>query len=122
MTAEVRTYELVLMLDPGLGEADRDKLAQEARGLIEKGGSVEEERKWGLRSLAYEIRRCTEADYRWYRFKATPDVLEGLDHNLKIADGLLRFRVFKIDPDAPVVVPPASGSPAPPAPAAPAPS
>jgi len=116
------------MLDPGLGEADRDKLAQEARGLIEQGGSVEEERKWGLRSLAYEIQRRTEADYRWYRFKATPDVLERIDHNLKIADGLLRFRVFKVNPEAPVVVPPSSGSPppsgtgtpAPPAAAAPA--
>ena len=57
--------------------------------------------------MAYEINRRTEADYRWMRFEATSDLLDTLDHNLKIADGVLRFRIFKVDPEAPVIVPPA---------------
>src|SRR5262249_38819605 len=35
------------------------------------------------------------------------EILDSLDHNLKIADGVLRFRIFKVDPSAPVIVPPA---------------
>jgi small subunit ribosomal protein S6 len=109
-----REYELVLMLDPGLEDAARDKLAQEARAQIEAGGSLKRENAWGLRKLAYEIRQRTEADYRWFRFQAPRELLGRLDHSLKIADGVLRFRIFKADPDSAVVeAPTAGGTPAP---------
>jgi small subunit ribosomal protein S6 len=105
--AAPREYELVLMLDPQLDAPARDALAQDARGQIEAKGSLKHENTWGLRKMAYEINHRTEADYRWMRFEAPSDLLDSLDHNLKIADGVLRFRIFKVDADAPVVVPPA---------------
>jgi small subunit ribosomal protein S6 len=105
--AAPREYELVLMLDPKLEGPARDALAEDARGQIEAKGSVKHENTWGLRKMAYEINHRTEADYRWMRFEAPSELLDSLDHNLKIADGVLRFRIFKVDPGAPVVVPPA---------------
>jgi small subunit ribosomal protein S6 len=101
------------MLDPGRDAPARDSLAQEAKGMIESGGTLKHENNWGLRKMAYEINRSNEADYRWFRFEAPTGLLEQLDHNLKIADGVLRFRVFKVDPEAPVMVPPAVVAPAP---------
>lgn len=95
------------MLDPGPDEAGRDALAQDVRGRIEKAGTLKHENKWGLRKMAYEIAQRNEADYRWFRFEASNPLLEELNHNLKIADGVLRFRIFKVDADAPVMVPPA---------------
>jgi small subunit ribosomal protein S6 len=106
--AAPREYELVLMLDPKLDAPARDALAQDARGQIEAKGSLKHENTWGLRKMAYEINHRTEADYRWMRFEAPSDLLDSLDHNLKIADGVLRFRIFKVDPGAPVIVPPAA--------------
>jgi small subunit ribosomal protein S6 len=111
--ASAREYELVLMLDPGRDAPARDALAQEARAQIEAGGTLKHENDWGLRKMAYEIARRNEADYRWFRFEAPTELLEQLDHNLKIADGVLRFRVFKVDPEAPVMVPPSVAAPAP---------
>jgi small subunit ribosomal protein S6 len=110
--AAPREYELVLMLDPQLDAPARDGLAGEAKKQIEAGGALKHENSWGLRKMAYEINRRTEADYRWFRFEASSDLLDSLDHNLKIADGVLRFRIFKVDPEAPVVMPPAVGAPA----------
>ena len=101
------------MLDPGQDAPARDAVANEARSQIEAGGTLKHENVWGLRKMAYEINRCTEADYRWFRFEAPTELLEQLDHNLKIADGVLRFRVFKVDADTPVVVPPATSAPGP---------
>ncbi len=98
------------MLDPQLDAPARDGLAQEARGQIEAAGSLKHENSWGLRKMAYEINRRTEADYRWLRFEAPSELLDSLDHNLKIADGVLRFRIFKVDPSAPVIVPPAASA------------
>jgi small subunit ribosomal protein S6 len=113
MAAEPREYELVLMIDPGLEDAARDKLADEVRKTVDKEGELRHEDSWGVRKLAYEIRQRTEADYRWLRFQASPQLLDQLDHSLKIADGVLRFRIFRVDPRSPVIAPPASGSPAP---------
>src|SRR3954451_2046643 len=100
------------MLDPGPDEAGRDALAQDVRGQIEGKGTLKHENKWGLRKMAYEIAQRNEADYRWFRFEAPSELLDDLNHNLKIADGVLRFRIFKVDADAPVMVPPAGAAPA----------
>src|SRR6187549_3252496 len=99
----MREYELVLMLDPGQDAPARDAVAQEAKGQIEASGTLKHENVWGLRKLAYEIKQRNEADYRWFRFEAPTELLEQLDHNLKIADGVLRFRIFKVDADTPVM-------------------
>lgn len=91
------------MLDPALAEADRDRLATEARSLMEQGGSILNEDSWGVRKMAYPIDHKDESDYRWYRFEAGDGVLTALDHNLKITDGVVRFRIFEVEPDTPVL-------------------
>jgi small subunit ribosomal protein S6 len=111
--AAPREYELVLMLDPELDAPARDALVQQSRGQIEATGSLKGENDWGLRKMAYEINRRTEADYRWFRFEAPSDLLDTLDHELKIADGVLRFRIFKVDPSTPTIVPPVGAAPGP---------
>jgi small subunit ribosomal protein S6 len=99
-------YELILMLDPQIGDEQRQKLAADAKGRLEAAGTVNHESTWGLRKMAYEIEQRSEADYRYYRFRGDKVLLDDLDHALKIADGVLRFRIFKVDPEAPVMVPP----------------
>jgi small subunit ribosomal protein S6 len=99
-------YELVLMLDPETPDERRDQIAADARQRIEGKGELKAERAWGMRKLAYEIRQRTEADYRFFRFETDSPLLDELNHNLKITDGVLRFRIFKVDPRAPVVEPP----------------
>ncbi len=101
------------MLDPGPDEGGRDALAQDVKARIEGKGTLKHENKWGLRKMAYEIAQRNEADYRWFRFEGPTELLDELNHNLKIADGVLRFRIFKVDPDSPVMVPPAVAAPAP---------
>jgi small subunit ribosomal protein S6 len=107
-----RHYELVLMLDPEAADDARERVASDVREQIEGAGTLDRADTWGMRKLAYEIRQRNEADYRYYRFQADPPLLERLDHSLKIADGVLRFRVFKVDPDAPTNPPPATERPA----------
>ena len=95
------------MLDPEVPEDRREEIAGAARSRIESGGTLKHDSSWGMRKLAYEIRQRTEADYRFFRFETGGDVLDDLNHNLRIADGVLRFRIFKVDPRSPAIVPPA---------------
>jgi small subunit ribosomal protein S6 len=106
-----RDYELVLMLDPDAPDGRRDELAGETRKRIESGGELKQADTWGTRKLAFEIRQRTEADYRFYRFEADKDLLEQLDHSLKITDGVLRFRIFKVDSGTPTMAPPPTAQP-----------
>jgi small subunit ribosomal protein S6 len=101
-----KQYELVLMLDPDVPDERRDEIAAQTRQRIEAGGTLKHDASWGMRGLAYEIRQRTEADYRLFRFEGESGVLDELNHNLRIADGVLRFRIFKVDPDSPTIVPP----------------
>jgi small subunit ribosomal protein S6 len=100
------------MLDPEAPDGRRDEVAGETQRRIESGGALKSADTWGTRKLAYEIRRRTEADYRFYRFEAGSDLLEQLDHTLKITDGVLRFRIFKVDAATPAIAPPPTAQPA----------
>jgi small subunit ribosomal protein S6 len=101
-----RNYELVLMLDPEAADEAREKVAGDVRQAIEGSGTLDRADVWGMRKMAYEIKQRNEADYRFYRFQGEPELLERLDHSLKITDGVLRFRIFKVDPEAPANPPP----------------
>ena len=94
------------MLDPDVPDERRDQIADETRKRIESGGNLTHDNAWGMRKMAYEIRQRTEADYRLFRFEGESGVLDDLNHNLRIADGVLRFRIFKVDPGSPTIVPP----------------
>ncbi len=100
-------YELILMLDPEVPDERREEIATNAQSRIESEGSLRHSDGWGTRKLAYEIERRNEADYRFYRFEAEPALLDGLDHTLKITDGILRYLLYKVDPRAPLIEPPA---------------
>ena len=103
------------MLDPDIPDERREQIAAEARARIESGGSLKQDTAWGMRKLAYEIEQRTEADYRYFRFDTDGGLLDDLNHNLRIADGVLRFRIFKVDPRSPAIAPPAAMSAATPA-------
>ena len=107
-----RHYELVLMIDPEVADDERERLADDVRKAIESEGTLDRADNWGMRKMAFEIRQRNEADYRYYRFQAETGLLQRLDHNLKIHDGALRFRIFRVDPDAPTNPPPAAERPA----------
>jgi small subunit ribosomal protein S6 len=100
-------YELVLMLDPEVPDERREEIAVSARRRIEEGATLKQERTWGTRKMQYEIEQRNEADYRFFRFENGKGVLDDLNHNLRITDGVLRFRIYKVDPRAPVIDPPA---------------
>jgi small subunit ribosomal protein S6 len=109
LSEAARQYELVLMLDLAVEEEGREKIVSDTRSSIEAAGTLLHEDNWGVREMAYEINHKSESEYRWLRFEAPTPLLDDLDHNLKIADGVMRFRIFRVDPSDPVLpAPPAT--------------
>lgn len=94
------------MLDPQTADEQRDKVASEAKAKLEAAGEIKHEASWGMRKMAYEIDKRGDADYRVWRFSGTDALLDDLNHSLKITDGVLRHRIFKVPADSPDIVPP----------------
>ena len=101
MTAESPTYDLTLLLDPEIEEARRDKIVADLEALIDQHAEMVGRHDWGTRKTAFDVRKRADVDYRLIQFRATPPLLESLDHALKITDGVLRFRIVKLRPGTP---------------------
>ena len=83
-------YELMVIIDPNLGEEGVAATAEKFKGLIESGGTMEEVEEMGKRKLAYEINYIAEGVYYLMKFTAAPDFPRELDRVLGITDGILR--------------------------------
>jgi small subunit ribosomal protein S6 len=102
MTLPAPTYDLVLLLDPEAEETTRAKLLADTRAAIEAQGEFLRHDEWGNRTLTYPIDRKAVAEYHLLQFHAgTPELLSTLDRSLRIADGILRFRLIKLKPGVP---------------------
>lgn len=102
MSATKPTYDLVLLLDPQAEPGARAKIIDDARAAISADGEITNDTGWGDRSLAYPINHKKDAEYHLLQFHArTPELLRGLDRTLRITDGVLRFRIVKLEPGTP---------------------
>jgi small subunit ribosomal protein S6 len=102
MAAEAPLYDLMLLLSAAAPEEQRAKILADVESTITKAdGSIERNDDWGQRPLAYRIRHQPDADYHLLQFKAPPTLIETLSHDLRITDGVVRFRVIKNLPGTP---------------------
>ncbi len=96
------TYDLVMLLDPRTEEDVRAKILTDTRQTIGDRGEVVRDDDWGDRALSYPIDRHKDAEYHLLQFKAgTPELLSELNRTLRITDGVLRFRIVKLEPGTP---------------------
>jgi len=102
MTLPAPTYDLVLLLDPQVEEQVRAKILADMRDAIAAAGELVGDDDWGDRALAYPIERKTDAEYHLLQFHAGKvELLSELDRTLRITDGVMRFRIVKLEPGTP---------------------
>ncbi len=88
----MQRYETLIVLHPDLPEAQVRETIDRAKRLIEEaGGQVHAMQEWGMRELAYPIRKLTRGYYVLAEYNTTADVVRELERTLKIADEILRF-------------------------------
>ena len=101
MAAPPPIYDLVVMLDTTAPDDQRAKILADAEAMITNGGSVVSKHDWGPRTMAYEIRHKTDAEYHLIQFHGSAQLLEALQRTLRITDGVVRFRIIKLEPGTP---------------------
>jgi small subunit ribosomal protein S6 len=119
MAAPAPLYDLMLLLDTSAPEEQRKKVLSDVESMVSSTGEIVGTQDWGTRALAYEIDHRTDAEYHLLQFHGPAALLASLQRTLRIADGVVRFRIIKLAPGtpAPTELPRAEAPSAPPAPA-----
>jgi small subunit ribosomal protein S6 len=99
MPNETTVYDLILLLSTEAPEETRAKILADLESAIQRGGgSIVGRSDWGTRNLTFRIQRQGEAGFHLLQITGPPDMLDDLGHNLRITDGVLRFRIIKAVP------------------------
>ena len=83
-------YEVMFIIDPALEDEKKDAAVERVKSVIASEGEVEKVDVWGLRKLAYPIRKKNEGYYVVIEFKAELILPAELDRRLKISDDFMR--------------------------------
>lgn len=89
-----RAYEVALVLNPELTDAELERLQHSIKTLITKhDGEVAEEDVWGRKQTAYKLSGHAEAFYTFYTVNLDPAKVYPLDQALKLTEGVLRHLI-----------------------------
>jgi small subunit ribosomal protein S6 len=92
-------YETVVIFHPDLGEAGTKEIVQRVRTILESGkATISKVDEWGLRELAYPIKKERRGSYVVYEYSAEPAAVWEAERQLRLNDQVLRFlSVRRID-------------------------
>jgi small subunit ribosomal protein S6 len=96
----------MIVLRTDLQEAGVKEQTERIRKLLEtQGATVGGIHEWGLRELAYAIRKERRGYYVLVEYMAAAAAVAELERNLKLSDFVLRFISIRQDQDTPPAVP-----------------
>lgn len=97
-------YETLVLMSPELTEETRKEILGNLSGVIERdGGKIGLVDDWGVRTLAYPVRKLTRGHYVRLDYTAPGAAVAELERNIRITDGLFKFVTVRLDeaPEAP---------------------
>jgi small subunit ribosomal protein S6 len=91
-------YEHMLIARQDISAQAVDALATHLKTIIEtEGGKVEKQEYWGLRTLAYRIKKNRKGHYVLLNLNAPANAISELERQLKINEDVLRFITVRVD-------------------------
>lgn len=91
-------YENVFIARQDLSTAQVDALADQFTAIIkEKGGDVKKRESWGLRNLAFRIRKNRKGHYVLMNVDAPPAAIQEVERNMRLNEDVIRFLTIKVD-------------------------
>ena len=97
----IKQYETVFIATPVLSDAQMKEAVAKYTGFIkENGGEIVYEEDWGLRQLAYPIKKRTSGFYYLIEFKADTQLIDKLETQYRRDERIIRFLTFAMDKHA----------------------
>lgn len=97
----MRKFETLLLLSPESAAEAREALLSALTGVVEREkGQMTSVDHWGMRDLAYPVRKQMRGYYVRLEYLAPGNVVAELERNIRISDGVFKFITVKLADEA----------------------
>ena len=94
----MQTYESIVLVRSQLSDAEiGDVLEKMKKVLLQGGGEILGEERWGRRKFTHPVKKQREGFYLYLRYKSNPGALNQLDYHFKVSDSILRSVTVRSD-------------------------
>jgi small subunit ribosomal protein S6 len=91
-------YEHVFMARQDVTPQQVEAMIDQYRGVIEQnGGSVAKTEQWGVKSLAYRIKKNRKAHFAMFNLDAPPAAVAEMERQMRINEDVLRFITVRVE-------------------------
>ena len=91
-------YETVLIARQDVSAAQVETIADMAQEILtEAGGSIARREYWGLRALAYRIKKNRKGHYVMFNLETGPEALKEYERIMGLNEDVLRFMNIRIE-------------------------
>ena len=91
-------YEHVFLARQDISSQQVEALVDTFKGVIENnGGKVEKVEGWGLKTLAYRIKKNRKAHFTLLNLDAPPAAVKEMERQMGINEDILRFMTIKVE-------------------------
>ena len=92
----MRRYETIFILRPNVGEEEINKVIESTSQIIlDEKGSIIELNKWGMKKLAYLIKKESLGYYIYCDFAGTPAAVAEIERKFRIDDSVMKYMTIK---------------------------
>ena len=91
-------YESVYIARPDISATQVEALTADWTKILEEnGGKVTKDEYWGLKSLAYRIKKNRKGHYSLMNIDAPAAALAELERNMRLNEDVLRYMSIRVD-------------------------
>ena len=91
-------YEHVFLARQDVTTQQVETMVETYKGVIEaNGGKVEKIEMWGVKSLAYRIKKNRKAHFTLLNVDAPPAALAEMERQMQISEDVLRFMTVRVE-------------------------
>ncbi|MBI1216131.1 MAG: 30S ribosomal protein S6 [Alphaproteobacteria bacterium] len=91
-------YETVFIARQDVSAKQVEDLANAFAKIVnDNGGDVKNTESWGLRNLAYKIKKNRKGHYTLFHMDAPPAAVVEMERNMKLNEDVLRYMTVRID-------------------------
>ncbi len=91
-------YECVLMARNDVTQQQVEAIADHIGGQLEAdGGAVRKREYWGLRALAYRVKKNRKGHYILLGLEAKPSFITEMERQLRLNEDVLRFQTLRVE-------------------------
>jgi small subunit ribosomal protein S6 len=91
-------YENVFIARQDVSAAQVETLAESFAGIVaQAGGKVTKREYWGLRNLAYRVKKNRKGHYMLFNLDAPPAAVNELERNMRINEDVLRYLTVRVE-------------------------